>query len=96
MGISWVFGFVAAFTDMQAFHVIFILLNSTQGIFIFLAFGCNDRVIEMWRSKYTKQKLTSMKSNSYTATAKTSVNSISGQQVNQIRIKRDQERFSPV
>ncbi|KAJ8045502.1 Latrophilin-like protein LAT-2 [Holothuria leucospilota] len=92
MGITWLFGFVAAFTDMQAFHVIFILLNSTQGIFIFLAFGCNDRVIEMWRSKYTKQKLVSSKSNPHAAT----VNSTSWQQVNQIRIKRDQNKSSPL
>ncbi|XP_076106893.1 uncharacterized protein LOC143075353 [Mytilus galloprovincialis] len=43
-GITWIFGFVYQWIPVPAFSYIFILLNASQGLFIFLSFCCNDRV----------------------------------------------------
>ncbi|XP_022101492.1 uncharacterized protein LOC110985070 [Acanthaster planci] len=48
MGFTWIFGFVAAFTDVVALWYIFIILNSCQGLLIFLSFICNKRVWRLW------------------------------------------------
>ncbi|PIK36934.1 putative G-protein coupled receptor [Apostichopus japonicus] len=81
MGLTWVFSFAAGFFESQAVSIIAIILNSTQGVLIFIAFGCNSRVLEMWRNNYSKRKLTSSRSTSLAATAKTSVSSMTGQRV---------------
>ncbi|XP_030843265.1 adhesion G protein-coupled receptor E2-like [Strongylocentrotus purpuratus] len=49
MGFTWFFGFVAAFSKHQAVWYIFIILNSLQGVYIFLAFAATRRVFDLWR-----------------------------------------------
>ena len=51
MGFTWIFAFVAAFTGMEAFWYIYIVLNSFQGLYIFLAFTANSMVWGLWRRK---------------------------------------------
>ena len=41
MGISWLFGFVAVFTQLQFVWYIFIVLNTLQGVYIFCSFVVN-------------------------------------------------------
>ena len=53
LGFTWVFGFVAAFANVTALWYIFIILNSLQGVYIFIAFICNKRVFELWRDSCT-------------------------------------------
>lgn len=49
LGFTWIFGFVAAFADVTALWYIFIILNSLQGVYIFIAFICKKRVLKLWR-----------------------------------------------
>ncbi|XP_072046865.1 latrophilin receptor-like protein A [Amphiura filiformis] len=51
MGFTWIFGYVAAFTGIEALWYIFIILNSLQGVFIFISFICNRRVGLLWSEK---------------------------------------------
>ncbi|XP_072048307.1 adhesion G-protein coupled receptor D1-like [Amphiura filiformis] len=51
MGFTWIFGYVAAFTGIEALWYIFIILNSLQGVFIFISFMCNRRVGLLWSEK---------------------------------------------
>ncbi|XP_038051339.1 uncharacterized protein LOC119724383 [Patiria miniata] len=51
MGFTWIFGFAAAFSDVTALWYIFIILNSCQGLLIFLSFICNKRVWHLWRNR---------------------------------------------
>ncbi|XP_033640903.1 uncharacterized protein LOC117301123 [Asterias rubens] len=50
MGFTWIFGFAAAFSDLAALWYIFIILNSCQGLLIFLSFICNKKVWSLWRN----------------------------------------------
>ncbi|XP_033099018.1 adhesion G protein-coupled receptor L3-like [Anneissia japonica] len=38
MGLTWIFGFLASFTDEPYIWYIFVIFNSLQGVFIFMAF----------------------------------------------------------
>ncbi|XP_041476891.1 uncharacterized protein LOC121425632 isoform X1 [Lytechinus variegatus] len=49
LGFTWVFGFIAAFAGVTALWYIFIILNSLQGVYIFIAFVCNQRVLILWK-----------------------------------------------
>ena len=49
LGFTWVFGIVAAFADVIAISYIYVILNSLQGVYIFVAFACNKRVFQLWR-----------------------------------------------
>ncbi|XP_072034131.1 uncharacterized protein [Amphiura filiformis] len=51
MGFTWIFGYVAAFTGVEALWYIYIILNSLQGVFIFISFMCNRRVGLLWSKK---------------------------------------------
>ena len=73
MGITWIFGFISAFTDELVIDFIFVILNSLQGLFLFISFVCNKRVLAEIRQKtkgetsstYGKQtKSTPLNSNS--------------------------------
>ena len=44
-GGSWIFGFVAAFVGHEALWIIFIILNASQGILIFISFVVNRKVL---------------------------------------------------
>ncbi|XP_053372745.1 uncharacterized protein LOC128546348 [Mercenaria mercenaria] len=48
-GATWIFGFLYFFTNFSAFEYIFIILNAGQGIFLFLSFVCNARVMRLLR-----------------------------------------------
>ncbi|KAK6191499.1 hypothetical protein SNE40_003172 [Patella caerulea] len=43
MGFSWIFGFIASYTNVQALWYVYIILNGLQGMFIFLSFSVNTR-----------------------------------------------------
>ena len=55
-GITWLFGFIYTFTKIEALEYIFIIVNATQGLFIFLAFVCNRRVFRMYSYKFSHLK----------------------------------------
>ena len=46
MGITWSFGFISAFTDQIVVDFIFVILTSLQGLFLFISFVCNKRVLK--------------------------------------------------
>ena len=45
MGITWIFAFIAPYVDHISVWIIFIGLNASQGLFIFVAFVCNKKVV---------------------------------------------------
>ena len=49
MGLSWVFGFLAALFDWPALWYVFIIFNSLQGAFICLSFVCTAKVFRLMR-----------------------------------------------
>ncbi|XP_068220865.1 adhesion G protein-coupled receptor E3-like [Palaemon carinicauda] len=44
MGLTWISGIVAGYLQVEAIWYIFVLLNTLQGVFIFLAFTCTRKV----------------------------------------------------
>ena len=55
-GITWVLGFAYVFTDFTTLEYIFIIFNASQGVFIFLAFVCNKRVLDMYKGSIARTK----------------------------------------
>nr|XP_054769945.1 latrophilin receptor-like protein A [Lytechinus pictus] len=51
LGFGWTFGFIASFANSATVWTIFILTSSLQGIFVFIFFGANQRVRDLWRKK---------------------------------------------
>ena len=51
MGITWIFGFISAFTDEIVIDFIFVILTSLQGLFLFISFVFNKRVLSENRKK---------------------------------------------
>ncbi|XP_076028626.1 uncharacterized protein LOC143017726 [Oratosquilla oratoria] len=47
MGLTWISGIVAGYLNLEPIWYIFVVLNSFQGLFIFLAFTCTRKV---WHS----------------------------------------------
>lgn len=45
MGLTWTMGLIAGTLDLDVLWYVFIALNTLQGLFIFLAFTCTDKVI---------------------------------------------------
>ena len=45
MGITWIFGFISAFAYQIVVDFIFVTLTSLQGLFLFISFVCNKRVL---------------------------------------------------
>ncbi|GFS84084.1 g-protein coupled receptor Mth2 [Nephila pilipes] len=52
MGLTWIIGIIAASADIELLWYIFVIFNSLQGLFIFIAFTCTSKV-----GKYLKDKL---------------------------------------
>ncbi|XP_064595703.1 uncharacterized protein LOC135462220 [Liolophura sinensis] len=52
MGVAWAFGFLAAFTDVQALWYLFVILNTLQGMFICVAFVCTKKVLKLLKEKF--------------------------------------------
>lgn len=48
-GATWIFSFLVEATGVQALSLIFIILNGSQGLFIFLSYVANRRVQRMYR-----------------------------------------------
>ncbi|XP_069995890.1 G-protein coupled receptor Mth2 [Penaeus vannamei] len=46
MGITWITSVVASYLELEVLWYVFILLNTLQGVFIFLAFTCRVKVWE--------------------------------------------------
>ena len=44
MGLTWIIGLVAGFVDKEPVWYVFIVLNTLQGLFIFVAFTCTKKV----------------------------------------------------
>ena len=51
MGLTWIFGFLAALTDYHVLWYVFIVLNTLQGAFICFAFVCTRRVFRLLSEK---------------------------------------------
>lgn len=50
MGVTWIFGFVSAFTDEFTVDLIFVILTSLQGLFLFVSVVCTKRVLKDLRT----------------------------------------------
>lgn len=51
-GITWVFGFLFSWTGIKAFSYAFIVFCSTMGVFLFVSFVTNRRVLNLFREKF--------------------------------------------
>ncbi len=51
MGFTWAFAFIAYYTGQLFLWYVFIIFNSAQGVYIFLAFTCTPQVITLWKNK---------------------------------------------
>lgn len=45
MGLTWVTGIVASHTDSKYMWILFVVLNTFQGLFVFVAFTCRRRIL---------------------------------------------------
>ena len=50
-GFTWIFGFIFSWTGVKVFSYFFIVLNASQGVFLFLSFVCNQRVLAMYKNR---------------------------------------------
>ena len=57
MGLTWITGLAAGFVDVEAVWYVFISLNTLQGLFIFVAFTCNRRVVNGVRESLRNSSL---------------------------------------
>lgn len=51
MGLTWITGLFGGYLDVDALWYAFIALNTLQGLLIFLAFTCNDKVVRSVRER---------------------------------------------
>lgn len=51
MGLSWILGIVAGYVDEPYLWIAFIVINTLQGLFIFVAFTCSTKVRKVIRTK---------------------------------------------
>ena len=76
-GATWVFGFLYQWTLIHGLSYIFIVLNASQGLFIFLSFACNERVRKLCRTKWCHKdsqiNITSVNETSLSTLSKTNV-----------------------
>ena len=61
MGFTWVFGFISTFTDEIVIDFIYVISASFQGLFLFISFVCNKRVLKEIRKKVKSGTSTSGK-----------------------------------
>ena len=61
MGITWIFGFISAFTDEIVIDFIFVILTSLQGLSLFISIVCNKRVLSEIKQKIKSETSTSGK-----------------------------------
>ena len=53
-GCTWLFGFIFYWTELPVFSYIFIVLNSSQGVFLMLSFVVNKRVFYLYKTSLQK------------------------------------------
>ena len=56
-GATWIFGFLHSFTQVVALEYIHTILNATQGVFLFVSFVCNKRVLCMYIKKLSSLRV---------------------------------------
>ena len=49
LGVSWLWGFVAGFLNIDALWWIFVILNAYQSVLIFLSYGVSKRSRQLWK-----------------------------------------------
>ncbi len=54
MGITWILGFIAPAINEDFLWYIYIILNASQGVFIFIAFVVNKKNIELIKKRFNK------------------------------------------
>ncbi|RWS05597.1 hypothetical protein B4U79_04480 [Dinothrombium tinctorium] len=54
MGFTWIFGLLASFIDSDTLWYLFIILNGSQGVFIFIAFTLKRANVDLIRTRFTK------------------------------------------
>ena len=55
-GITWIFGFLALLPQQEWAWIPYIILNSTQGFIIFVAFLCTKRVALLYLGLFTRHR----------------------------------------
>ena len=53
LSLPWLFGVIAALSESPVVNYAFLILNSLQGFFVFVAFCCNKRVLILYRRRLT-------------------------------------------
>lgn len=56
MGLTWIVGIIAGHADQEALWYIFVILNTLQGLFIFIVFSCSSKVKEFFYRKLGRTK----------------------------------------
>lgn len=75
LGFTWIFGFVAAALQLEVLWYIFVILNGLEGVFIFIAYCLNKRILDMLKTVCggkTSDKYSSTPVNSPVASTETS------------------------
>ena len=55
MGFGWIFGFLANLNEVKYFWYVFIILSSSQGVYVFLSFAFSRKVLQKFGKKYRMQ-----------------------------------------
>ncbi|KAJ8304614.1 hypothetical protein KUTeg_018197 [Tegillarca granosa] len=77
-GITWLLQVVDSFFIVSALSYIVVILNGFQGLFIFISYTCNRRVIKLYRERFFKSDYSiSSSTHSSSLTRSTHVNTIS-------------------
>ena len=53
LALPWIFAVISGLTESAAVAYIFLVLNSLQGFFVFVAFCCNKRVLTLYKQRCT-------------------------------------------
>ncbi|EDO32741.1 predicted protein, partial [Nematostella vectensis] len=56
MGFPWLLGLISTFVTSPYLQYPYVILNSLQGFFIFLAFSTNKRTVSLFRGKFGREK----------------------------------------
>ena len=55
-GINWLAGVLTAVIDSVVVWYIFIVLCGLQGLYVFIAFVCNKRVLSLYKDLFTRRQ----------------------------------------
>lgn len=56
MGLTWIVGIIAGHVDQEPLWYIFVILNTLQGLFIFVVFSCSSKIKEFFYRKLGRTK----------------------------------------